>query len=661
MLATLTNFAVDGDFKNILLNIDFDKNGENNYRINLHTQIPYADEIKIVKKSDYNYYILLAETYAKPATTKINSELNSADIKLYPYAEQDLNNGYTKITLNTSKPIDFTISLQAQTASKFPIMDLVKIARLNQMFEQQKTTLKTQTLLAKKAPAPVVAKITPDYQIINPKPIAVQPKKVEPKKPVIVSATPKIATKAVSKPVVQKVAIKPQTTAAQKPAVKHTQTVAPIRIAKNVNSPITELKKQHKIAPKVAVKPSPQNIAKKPAVKQPAVKVTVAKQPAPAVKKPVGKAPSIKQPVVKQHIAKKPTAKQPAVQTSVAQKQIATQGTKATKQEILPQKTARTTGAPKTAEQQNKITEVETLASPEAIAATIKTKYEGMYKKYPILTIALISAIFAFIFGISQVITAKYRHRRYEEEIKKNHNKEEFEQILDENIYQAPKATPKKPTQRPNVAQTTQVKKTKIEKPTNNFAPVIENIQPEIETVFGEDVFTENYNISNEENIIEVDEQNEELIPENIFETLDFTTDTEETAQIEEPFEISNENTANDVATPAFSSNPIKNKEPEKPKEPVAEILSAAQVENDRGFYLADLNGAKSLVAYVLDKIFVIYSFKNTPLRSTQIDFRLSETNKQGDFYLVKVDNTKLLVKSEKEKISLVNVIQNAA
>ena len=60
VLISLSAFsAIGSNYKNSLLSVDVNKTGESSYNIVLKTQSPYAEPVKVIKKSDYDYYILL--------------------------------------------------------------------------------------------------------------------------------------------------------------------------------------------------------------------------------------------------------------------------------------------------------------------------------------------------------------------------------------------------------------------------------------------------------------------------------------------------------------------------------------------------------------------------------------------------------------------------
>lgn len=108
--------ALDSDYKNNLLKVDVVKANDGSYKVDLFTQKPYNEPIKVIKKSDTNYYILLPETYHSITSVGAAGDISKVDVKLFPYAGQDLNNGYTKINILTNKPVTF--STNVRTAGK---------------------------------------------------------------------------------------------------------------------------------------------------------------------------------------------------------------------------------------------------------------------------------------------------------------------------------------------------------------------------------------------------------------------------------------------------------------------------------------------------------------------------------------------------------------
>jgi len=126
--------ALDSDYKNNLLKVDINKVNDGSYKIDLFTQKPYNEPVKVIKKSDTSYYVLLPETYHSITSVGASGDVNKVDVKLYPYAGQDLNNGYTKINITTNKPVNFSTNVRT-ASSDVPRIDAKKLAQLDSAFE----------------------------------------------------------------------------------------------------------------------------------------------------------------------------------------------------------------------------------------------------------------------------------------------------------------------------------------------------------------------------------------------------------------------------------------------------------------------------------------------------------------------------------------------
>lgn len=115
VLFSVVNSAIsaESEYKNSLMKVELLKQNENSYNINLYTQKKFLEPVKVIKKSDLNYYILLPETKNTASETLIpKTDIRSVSINLYPYMGQEVNNGYTKININTTKPINFNINVK---------------------------------------------------------------------------------------------------------------------------------------------------------------------------------------------------------------------------------------------------------------------------------------------------------------------------------------------------------------------------------------------------------------------------------------------------------------------------------------------------------------------------------------------------------------------
>lgn len=105
--------GIDAEFKNSLMRIDLNKSADDAYTINLYTKNKFQEPVKVIKKSDLNYYILLPET--KNESTRVSNsgnEIRSISTNVYPYAGQDVKNGYVKINIDTTKPLNFKVNVK---------------------------------------------------------------------------------------------------------------------------------------------------------------------------------------------------------------------------------------------------------------------------------------------------------------------------------------------------------------------------------------------------------------------------------------------------------------------------------------------------------------------------------------------------------------------
>ena len=136
----LCAFAIESDFKNSLLKVDYVKTGNDSYNIRLYTQKPYGEPIKVIKKTNTSYYILLPETFHSVGSVAPFGDIKSTEIKLFPYAGQDLNNGYTKISIYTSKPLNIKTQLNSSTKSVAPSINAKDLAKLDSAFNKNQTS-----------------------------------------------------------------------------------------------------------------------------------------------------------------------------------------------------------------------------------------------------------------------------------------------------------------------------------------------------------------------------------------------------------------------------------------------------------------------------------------------------------------------------------------
>ena len=145
-LSTNVN-AIDNEYKNSLTKVELTKTSENSYNVNLYTSKKFSEPVKIIKKSDLNYYILLPETKNSTSQTSFNtSDIRNVDTKVYQYAGADVNNGYTKINIGTTKPLNFKVSVKsnAQAASKIATETVPNTPKVSLKNTTDNETIKNQ-------------------------------------------------------------------------------------------------------------------------------------------------------------------------------------------------------------------------------------------------------------------------------------------------------------------------------------------------------------------------------------------------------------------------------------------------------------------------------------------------------------------------------------
>ncbi len=211
MLFVLSNcaYSINLEYKNSLSKVELAKVSDNSYTINLYTSKKYLDPVKVIKKNDLSYYILLPET--KNVSSVVNtqsSDIRNITTNSYSYAGQDVNNGYTKINITTTKPVNFNINIKNSTNESVSknTSSSVKIA---------KAPLPTETQVQKKNLQNVQpVKVEKNIQETSKKPVVVEKKEtIKPNKIDQKTIKQKAETKPIeSKPVLQKAILDNKTT-----------------------------------------------------------------------------------------------------------------------------------------------------------------------------------------------------------------------------------------------------------------------------------------------------------------------------------------------------------------------------------------------------------------------------------------------------------------
>ena len=154
LIAGMKSIAIDSHYKNNLLNVELSQTPDNRVSVLLVFEKPYTDPVKVVYKTDNEYNILLPETYHSITSVSTLNALNirNANVKLVPYFNQDNSNGYTKITLQTTRPVIFNAHASYIT-TEIAQNDLIDKIEQDEEFKIQPTTvaLNNATTSAKKS------------------------------------------------------------------------------------------------------------------------------------------------------------------------------------------------------------------------------------------------------------------------------------------------------------------------------------------------------------------------------------------------------------------------------------------------------------------------------------------------------------------------------
>ncbi len=255
-------FGIEAEYKNSLIRVELTKTNEDSYKIDLYTQKKYTEPLKVVKKNDLNYYILLPETNNSPSKKSVNSaDIKSLSTNLYPYAGADINNGYTKIEINTNKPINFTVSAkstqsqktaQTQTTGQKTAQTTPKKEPATTVAQKQPANIKPKKEVGEKiaqsnktvAKEPIKKETAPKKQETKKEVVKVEPAKKEVQKPVEKKATKPVE---VQKPTVEKKEVK-ETTKKETPK-------EPVQLPETFKSPDLNSAVQEEIKTEETVEP----------------------------------------------------------------------------------------------------------------------------------------------------------------------------------------------------------------------------------------------------------------------------------------------------------------------------------------------------------------------------------------------------------------------
>lgn len=102
----LLNVNAEGSYKNELVKVGFSPLGVNDVKVTLHMSKPYSEPLRLLKKNDSEFVLILPETYnsapQKPSISDVVGEVTDADVRLYSFVSNNTQNGYTKILIRTN-------------------------------------------------------------------------------------------------------------------------------------------------------------------------------------------------------------------------------------------------------------------------------------------------------------------------------------------------------------------------------------------------------------------------------------------------------------------------------------------------------------------------------------------------------------------------------
>ena len=109
------------------------------------------------------------------------------------------------------------------------------------------------------------------------------------------------------------------------------------------------------------------------------------------------------------------------------------------------------------------------------------------------------------------------------------------------------------------------------------------------------------------------------------------------------------------TSSPIDNENNLKKKinatMPQVQEEPT--VLSSVEISPQSGFMVVSYQDNINLVGFVFDDVFPLYNFNQPKLESYEIKYRLSEKDDKGADFIVKINNTKLLIRATNSMMKL--------
>lgn len=716
ILTTLTTFSVSDDFKNNLTKIDIVKTSENSYRIDLHTQKPYSTPIKVIKKGNNNYNILLPETNNSITSGASNEDIKSVDVKLQPYAGQDINNGYTKIIITTNRELKLTTNVKAET-KETNVISKEKLAQIDKEIEAIQKGTKTDlkpSIENKESANEKIAQETTNKNIIKNEKIA--QKTIAKTKKQATAKNNTVQKTNIKKTTVKKVAEKKQATKTVNKGTKPQEKLAqnPIKNEKenvqNINKPAETKEETKEVSAPItndienktnSVEPT-QNIEETILADINAEQESniIAQSKETKSKKTYGFIDFIKNnfmllilfvgiiSILINYVRQKEKSVETLPEYEKTDSIIDEQNEiekiedeikevddfaiemNETKEEIKPNDDKEIV-LKKPAEEDETIyaSIPETLFNAKTNPVEqIKKDVEITQKDFETTT-QEINDIFAKTleenkekFAQKQKITEVQKINKFKE-LKEKRAQEE---VIQKQEFTNKKETVIEPTPLPELPpesnyQKLQTKvefssaiktenekqieqKPQVQTPINNFVTPTQKVKTDLNI---DKTNTIKYNQDNIKRIqnIQINKPTPLNTPPKVNNTI--SKDSAPTITLETDKIINKQPQINKQITKSqqtMTQNPIKQNTQEETE---AKIISSIKIESDRGFYLAQFRGKISLIGFVNEEIFIIHTFKNN-IEDLRIKYRLVDSSMDKDYYMVKVDNSKFLIKSTK-------------
>lgn len=644
--------ALDSEYKNSLTKVELKQTSSETCDVNLYLQKKTSVPVKVIKKSDLSYYILLPETKNASTSTQSGSDIRSVFTNSYKYAASDVNNGYTKISINTTKPINFNITVKSSSeASNSSAASAVK-----QTNQPVAAAAKVPTETQKPA---LVEKKNTDFQEKDKtavKQAVTQPLvKVPQTKATQIALVPQAQTnkmpQAQTNKTPQTVNKLPQAAAKQLQA----QTTKPVQV---INTKTTAAQQKPADKPQVNLKPAKPvaNQAAKQPLKQ-EIKQETKKEVKP-VQKPAVKQtnpeniPGLIQNSTQQNTQK--PAEQPKAEVKPEPKQEPIENIENDDFETFEN------AALDNFDSKDNLEEDTTYHQSYDFNSVSLLKDRIMYKidEYGL---SINDLLFMFFAGLFSIIALFFIFKRPKQAAAKLASKKDLINKLDKTETFVPKKTKVEVTSADtgkyfifdkNIKQTAIVSPAESEPPKNyeltTYDPDLDlennikeqNDEQETEYDIIQKILKEDTSVELEPDEFPVKDEVESHKEQH----KTTTTSSNSSAVVTSPIKQQQEQTELE-----------KESKPINPNEPV--VLSNVEIAPERGFMCISYNNNINLMGYIFDDVFAIYNFKASELDNYDIQFRLSDRDNKGSNYIIKVADTKVIARVTKSQMNLLTTM----